>query len=241
MATFLDQEIRELKNYPMVCQSLQAVAAMASPNGVHFDWNESIPFRQIFRERMFDSQGRLPASEGSGTPWYTRRSRFNSQIPLEYAYAAWGEIAAPAPGAEDPYQAFQGATVELIEAFQRRRLEALEHISDDFRGNRDTTKTNFAIPDLASFSCKARGLAEALQEFVTIERHVELAAWKSARLAPPERRVLAGDTLLVRYLEADQFPGVAETYRENLRRRALREEQRQRYFAAHPDARAAHD
>ena len=240
VATFLDQEIRELKNYPMVCQSLQVVAAFATPHNVRFDWNEGAPFRQIFRERLFDSQGRRPTGDdGAGSPWYTRRARFNSQIPLEYAYAAWGEIAAPNAGEKDPYQAFRGATVDLIEGFQRRRLEALEHISNDFTGNRDTTKTNFAIPDLASFAGKARGLAEALQEFVTIERHVELAAWKSARLAPPERRVLAGDTLLVRYLESDQLPGVAATYRKNLQRRELHEEQRLRYSAAHPDARQA--
>ena len=83
---------------------------------------------------------------------------------------------------------------------------------------------------------KASGLAEALQEFVTIERHVELAAWKAARLAPPERRVVAGDTLIATYLEEDQHPGVAETNAENRRRAALREEQRARHRAAHPDA-----
>ena len=38
-----------------------------------------------------------------------------------------------------------------------------------------------------------------------------LAAWKRERLAPPEQRVLAGQTLVVRYLEEDQEPGVAET------------------------------
>ena len=34
--------------------------------------------------------------------------------------------------------------------------------------NRDTTKTNFRLPDLASFHGKAGGLAEALQEFLTL-------------------------------------------------------------------------
>src|SRR5207248_6578504 len=38
VATFLDQEIRELKNYPMVCQSLQAVAAF-----LRFKWAEPAP------------------------------------------------------------------------------------------------------------------------------------------------------------------------------------------------------
>src|SRR6185295_6584588 len=41
IATFLDEEIRELKNYPMVCQSLQAVAAYRK-----FDWNAPAPYRE---------------------------------------------------------------------------------------------------------------------------------------------------------------------------------------------------
>ncbi|MCC7022089.1 MAG: AAA family ATPase, partial [Thermomicrobiales bacterium] len=241
VATFLDQEIRELKNYPIVCQPLQAVAAMARPGGEWFDWNAGAPYREIFRERLFDSLGRFDAlpHDGEKAPWSTRRSRFNSQIPLEYAYAAWGALAAPEVGKKDSYAPYRRATVPLIERFQARRLEAMEHISRDFAGNRDTTKSNFVIPDLAHFDGKAQGLAEALQEFVTIERHVELAAWKAARLAPPERRVLAGDTLIVRYLAADQLPGVAETIAENLRRVEVREAQRAAYFAEHPNARQA--
>jgi hypothetical protein len=238
VATFLDREIRELKNYPFVCQSLQAVAATVRPHGVRFDWNEGTPYREIFRERMFDALGRFDALVGTDgkAPWATRRARFNSQIPLEYAYAAWGALDEPPPGEKDPYAPYRKASVALLTGFQARRLEALEHVTKDFAGNKDTTKTSFAIPDLAAFDGKARGLAEALQEFVTIERHVALAAWKAARLPPPERRVLAGDTLLVRYHEADQVPGVVETYAENARRAEVYKEQRERFFAANPGA-----
>ncbi|MDQ3227075.1 MAG: AAA domain-containing protein [Chloroflexota bacterium] len=239
VATFLDREIRELKNYPLVCQSLQAVASTARPNGVWFDWNEGERYRELFRERMFDSLGRFDRDSVEGTtqsPWATRRARFNSQIPLEYAYAAWGALPAPLAGERDPYGPHRQATVPLLERFQHRRLEALEHIANDFTGNRDTKKSHFKIPDLSAFDGKAVGLAEALQEFVTIERHVDLAAWKAARLAPPERRVLAGDTLLVRYREADQSPGVAETNQENQRRAELYTKQRERFRAANPDA-----
>ena len=38
IASFLDREIRDQKNYPMVCQSLQAVAAF-----LQFDWNDGTP------------------------------------------------------------------------------------------------------------------------------------------------------------------------------------------------------
>ncbi len=242
VATFLDREIRELKNYPIVCQSLQAVASTARPGDAWFDWNQPEPYRDIFRERLFDALGRFetaPPNEGEKPPWSTRRSRFNSQLPLEYAYAAWGTLAdAPATG-KDPYEPYRRATLPLLTGFQGRRLEALEHIANDFTGNRYTTKSSFAIPDLADFDGKAAGLAEALQEFVTIERHVELAAWKSARLAPPERRMVAGDTLIVRYFATDQSPGVAEMYAENVQRAIRRKAYRDAFLAEHPGRKVA--
>ncbi len=241
LVTFLDRDIREQKNYPMVCQSLQALAGMAFPSGERFDWNSPEPFREIFRERMFDALGRFepPRADGERQPWATRRARFNSQLPLEYATAAWGNLPQPAPGEKDPYEAYRRATCELILAFQARRLEALEHIVRDFKGNPYTTKTNFRLPDLANFQGKARNLAEALQEFVTLERHVELASWKSARLPSPERRVLAGDTLIARFLEEEQLPEVQDALRENARRAPLRAAAREAFFAANPDRKQA--
>ncbi|HEV7214055.1 MAG TPA: DEAD/DEAH box helicase, partial [Chloroflexota bacterium] len=126
--------------------------------------------------------------------------------------------------------------VELLRGFHARRLEALEHITHDFAGNRQTEKRQFDLPALATFTQKAHTLAQALDEFVTIERHVALNAWKTARLPPPERRALAGDTLLARYREADQDPAVAAQNRENLHRQALREEYVATFKQANPEA-----
>jgi hypothetical protein len=233
IATFLDKEIRELKNYPMVCQSLQAVAAY-----LRFDWNAGQPFRQIFRTRMFDFWGKLDDPD-LADPWYTSRARFNSQIPLEYAYAAWGQLPLPSAGATDEFASYRDVTLALLRDFHARRLEALEHITHDFSGNKQTVKTSFSLPDLTTFTQKARTPAQALDEFVTIERHVELAAWKSARLLPPERRVLAGTTLLVRYNESDQAPELLTTLRENERRRALRQQYVADFLAANPKRKRA--
>ena len=218
VVTFLDQEIRELKNYPMVCQSLQAVASY-----LKFDWNEPAPYRDIFRTRMFDYWNKFDWEPGGRKEslWYTGRSRFNSQIPLEYAYAAWGELAAPTRGKagdKDDFASYRGATLDLLRGFHARRVEALEWVAKDFVGNRQTEKRAFALPDLAHFEGKAQTLAQALDEFLTIERHSELAAWRTARLAPPERRVLSGETLIAEYHEEDQEPATAERNRENRRR-----------------------
>ncbi|MDB5058686.1 MAG: superfamily helicase, partial [Chloroflexi bacterium] len=213
LVTFLDQEIRELKNYPMVCQSLQAVAA-----SLKFDWNVPEPYRQLFRSRMFDFWGKLDDHEQTvESPWYFSRARFNSQIPLEYAYAAWADLPMPGNGA-DPFTAYRHATGPILIGFHARRLEALEHITADFKGNKQTLKTPFDLGGIATFSERARTLAHALDEFVMIERHVDLAAWKAARLAPPERRVLAGDALVGSFHECEQDADTNTRNRENVRR-----------------------
>lgn len=255
ISTFLDDEIRDLKNYPMLCQSLQAVSAF-----LKFNWRTPYDYRSIFRERLFDFWGKLdtPSNGNSGIlakrdgngknvpsatdtddmqAWYTNRSRFKSEIPLEYAYAAWDELPRSDGGKADPFEPYRKATPELIAGFQAQRLEAMEYIvTHDFRGNHLTTKTPFRLPDLASFSDRAPTLAHALDEFVTIERHVTLAAWKAARNTVPERRMLMGETLLVRYCEEDQDPEVAETNREHERRRHLRQQYRAEFRERNPGA-----
>lgn len=231
--SFLEQEIRTLKNYPMVCQSLQAVAAY-----LRFEWNEPQPYRDIFRTRLFDFWGKLDQHQDTPelTPWYTNRARFNSQVPLEYAYAAWNELPATTDGETDDFAAYRTATPALLQGFYHRRLEALEHIAHDFAGNRQTLKTTFTLPDLATFNGRARTLAHALEEFTTIERHTTLESWKTIRLQPPERRVLIGETLLTRYIEAEQEGDVADRNRENERRRLLNEQYRAEYKLANPNA-----
>jgi hypothetical protein len=231
IASFLEEEIRQQKNYPMVCQSLQAVAAF-----LKFDWNRDVPYRDLFRGRMFDFWRKFSGQDEEESPgingWYTGRSRFNSQVPLEYAYGAWGDLI---PGADpDAIAFYELATPQLMTGFHARRLEAMEHIAKDFRGNRQTQLTSFVLPELATFEQRAPTLAHALHEFVMIERFVQLAAWKSERLDPPEQRVLNGVSLLVRYVEADQDPGIAERYRENAHRIALRERYTAEFLAANP-------
>ncbi|MDP9351131.1 MAG: AAA domain-containing protein, partial [Chloroflexota bacterium] len=230
VATFLDEEIRELKNYPMVAQSLQAVAAF-----LKFDWNSPQPYRTLFNARMFDFWGKLEPEQQAvpgETPWYTNRARFSSQIPLEHAYAAWGELEKDG----EEHSAYAATTPELLRSFHARRLEALEWVTQDFSGNKQTVKTPFDLPDLGSFEQKARTLADAIQEFVAIERHVELGDWKRVRLAPPERRLLSGDTLLVRYHEEEQEGDTAARNRENERRRQLRQQYEREFRDQNPEA-----
>lgn len=228
IATYLSEEIRAAKNYPMTCQSLYSVAQY-----LRFDWKEPLNFRELFKARIFDNIGKMDIDGQS--EWYTQRSRFSSSIPLEYAYGAW-ETLPVAEGEEwDPFADFRDRSVESLLAFQKRRLEALEHVAHRINGNPFTSKTPFILPDLAHYEDKARNLAQALHEFITIERFVELNDWKRIRHAPPERRMLMGESLIVRYCEEDQEQGIAEQNRENERRRQLYEQYRDEYKAKNPE------
>ncbi len=225
IATFLSEELRATKNLPMTCPSLQSVSTW-----LKFKWHEPHDFRTAFKRGLFDHVGKLDIDGQS--EWVTRRARFSSSIPLEYAYVAWGRVPAPRPGRGDEFKAYRGATIDLLQAFQVRRLEAIEHVACDIQGNKNTQKTPFVLPDLAGFTDSAISLAQALHEFVTIERLVELADWKTIRHAPPEQRVLMGQCFIVRYLESDQTPEIAEKNRDNARRESIRET----YLAAHEAA-----
>ncbi|HET8524201.1 MAG TPA: ATP-binding protein, partial [Thermomicrobiales bacterium] len=231
IASFLDQEIREQKNYPMVCQSLQQVAAY-----LKFDWE---PYRTLFHARLFDFWSKLPEGtldDPEESRWYTGRARFDSQIPLEYSYGAWNQLDAAGANESENMTLYRAMTPDILQQFQQRRLEAIEWIASDFKGNARTEQRSFSLPDLASFDERAPNLAQALDEFVTIERHVWLSGWKRACNAPPERRVLSGQSLTVRYVEADQLPGMAAKNRDNQRRKALYDERKAAFYAGNPDA-----
>ena len=235
IVSYLDREIKARKNYPMVCQSLQSVAAL-----LKFDWNAPEPYRNLFRERMFDYLGRsdsldLAPDDDRSSPWYTSHARFDSQIPLEYLHAAWGELPAPEPGQPDHVLAYRQVTREHLLGFQARRLDAMEWIARDIPGNKQTTHTPFALPNLGEFTAKATSLAEALDEFLAIERHVELAAWKGARAKPPEERVLDGEALVVSFHADDQDPEMLARYEDFERRRLLEERFKEEVRARNPD------
>ncbi|HQZ89148.1 MAG TPA: AAA domain-containing protein [Thermomicrobiales bacterium] len=223
LTTFLSEEIRQRRNYPFVCQSLQSVAAWLG-----FDWNTPEPYRKTFAGRMFDFWGRFDPEDDES--WFMSRARFNSQIPLEYAYGAWHDL--PSDAETSDIRRYAAITTDQLTGFERHRLEAIEHVARDLPTNRLTKKNAFALSDLSVTDGKARTLAGALHEFVTIERLVELAAWRAARNPAPEKRILSGETLLVRYFDADQDPGTRAINAENRRRATLRDE----YFA---DAREA--
>jgi hypothetical protein len=223
MATSLVEEIRTLKNYPLIAPSLQAVARY-----IGFDWDAERPLTERFRSGHFDDV--RPLDEQSGS-WFTGRARFNSAIPLEYAYRSWERL----DGDHERSASWHSVTQDDIDALAHARLHAMEAIANQFRGNDRSYKAKFALPDLALFEERGASVATGIEEFILTERHVELAAWRNARLAPPEQRMVNGDSLLIRYLESDQAPGVAEANRDHIVRQQRWEAIRDAWVAEHAE------
>ena len=227
IASYLDEEMRTFKNYPMTCQILQSVATY-----LKFDWNTPHKFRELFKARMFDYLGKLDIDGAS--EWFTRRSRFSSSVPAGVRLRCLGRIADARAGQGRRVCRLPGRDEGLADRLPGAAAGGAGTRRQLIHGNPNTQKTPFVLPDLADYEDKAHDLAHALHEFVIIERLVTLNDWKATRHAPPERRVLMGDCLLVRYCEDDQEPGVAEQNRENERRRRKREEYAAAFKAAEP-------
>ena len=209
----LDAEARQLKNFPLLSPSLQILARY-----LKFDWGDD---RAKFRRGLFDDGNTLDDK------WYTARSRFTSQIPLEYVYGAWNALPAPS-GRDDQFRGFRDVSEADLQAFCERRLEAIAHIASKFKGNTKTTIRPYELDELLDFKIKEPSFVDALQTFLQMERLAELGAWKAARHAPPERRMLSGDSLVVRYVESDQTDEVRAQNalnRELLEKRAAFKEQ----------------
>jgi len=203
--TVLEDEIRAQRNYPQLCQTLQSLARYLG-----FPWNAERPLTTIFRERYFDAAGKFEDEEipdGDSSPWFTKRARFSSQLPLEYAYAAWEQLGEPQT--PDLLAPFRAVTTEDLLALHDARLRAIERIAAEVERNDWAMKASFDLANLENFEDVADSFAVALDEFITIERHVELGAWKHERAVTPERRVLSGTTMLARYREEDQTPEIA--------------------------------
>lgn len=231
LISLLSDEIRALKNYPILAPSMFAVARFLG-----FDWDGDRELTTVFRTQIFDDIRPFVSAENEEPErWFTGRARFSSDIPLEYAYNAWGRLQEPDLGAETPKQSFHLVSRDDLIAFGERRLAALEAITADFKGNNRSYKTPFNLSEIALFDPGEATIATAIDQFIVTERHVAITGWKSERQAMPEQRMLDGVSLVVRYLESDQLPGVAAENREHGMKSARRNELYEELKLANPD------
>lgn len=208
--SFLHDELRQRRNLGQVCTPLHEAARLLG-----FDWYDGqYELFRLFRARLFDNR-RDAVRQADGSLKLVRRdtsadisgrltieaaARFNSQIPLEYAYAAWGRLPESAQDRE-LLQPFRAVTLDHLRAFAVHRVRALQHIERSFKLKaRGLVKPPIR---LASFKPEATNvnnqpLAQVLKEFLLIEQHASLQSKLLVYAQPIEQRALTGTALLLR-------------------------------------------
>lgn len=207
--SFLSSEIEDRRNLGLVCTPLHDAARRLG-----FDWQgDQYAFYRLFRARLFDNRrtvmrkpdGRLvrPTEDGPPDDADTVRieaaSRFNSQIPLEYAYGAWDRL----PGdTEDRHllKPFHQVSLEQLKAFAAHRVRALAYIEDWFKYKaRFLDKPELHLPSLGLPPTEDPPLARSLEEFLFMEHHTSLQEKLLTYGMSIERRAQTGLALLLRY------------------------------------------
>ena len=230
MLSFLAEEVRDRRTLDVTCTSLHAVATRMG-----FRWQGTTPsgrpadFQRRFRARVFDGRRLVdlpprPSAVGNGRQarngrqapggpgqraWIESAARFRSQIPLEYAYGAWGALPAPTGDLQARLlQPYTGTTWDELAGFAVHRLRALLHMEQRLGPkSRFAGKRRLPLLDLTEASLAPPGLPRALQDFLLIEHHARLQELLLAYAQPVERRVQTGRAMLLECLEFESLPG----------------------------------
>src|SRR5262245_3463664 len=212
MLSFLADDIRERRNLTPICQNLYRVAS-----ALGFAWREEeFDFWRLFRARAFGYRRMFVRDGTTGLFTQARRqddagaipveaaARFGTQIPLEYAYAAWGKLPNPA-SARDTQRAqlrgFLGVTVEDIRQLAAQRCRALHYLEQQFTyKNRTLDKAPFDLTRLDQVTVEPDQvpLHRSLEDFLLLEHHAKHQATMLYLSQPPELRAQTGQTAVVR-------------------------------------------
>lgn len=217
MVSLLSEEVRARLNLAPVCQNLYEVAS-----ALGFDWrDERTDFRRTFRARVFDNRrtfmrdaatGELRADfekaetldvDEDAPPPFVRvesAARFGAEIPLEYAYAAWG-LLRETPNARAQVRGFAGVTLEQIRDLARARTRAMQHVEGRFtRKNKQVRKEPLDLSRLGEVEVDPSEvpLSRSLEDFLLLEHHASFQE-KMLNLARPTReRAETGRTAVLR-------------------------------------------
>ncbi|HEX8353467.1 MAG TPA: hypothetical protein VF611_11235, partial [Pyrinomonadaceae bacterium] len=132
-------------------------------------------------------------------------ARFGAEIPLEYAYAAWGLLRemSDAGGALARSQArgFAGVGPEQIRDFARARTRAMQHVEEGFAyKNRRVVKEPLDLSRLGEVEVDPSEvpLSRSLEDFLLLEHHASFQEKMLHLSLPPRERAETGRTAALR-------------------------------------------
>jgi hypothetical protein len=224
MISFLAEEVGERLNLGAVCQNLYEVA-----REMNFQWRDGErEFLKTFRARIFDNRrffkrdaatGEFIAASDERAPNAARiesAARFGTEIPLEYAYAAWG-LLKETPEMQErertQIRGFMGVGLEDIRALAIERCRALRFIEESFQyKNRQVEKQALSLErlDQTELDTNAVALSRALEDFLYLEHHAKMQELLLHLSLPPEQRAAGGRTLILRCVSYEKTERGAE-------------------------------
>ncbi|HEX7955936.1 MAG TPA: hypothetical protein VF508_03285, partial [Pyrinomonadaceae bacterium] len=238
MVSLLAEEVRARLNLAPVCQNLYEVAAALGfewRDG-RTDFRRAFRARAFDNRRTFlrdAATGELKArGEGGGTrdevtavgrslhpssfddapaPFVSVESaaRFGVEVPLEYAYAAWGLLREGEGGRRAQARGFEGVTAEQISDFARARTRAMQHVEESFAyKNRRVFKEPLDLSRLFEVEADPADvpLSRSLEDFLLLEHHASFQEKMLHLALPPRERAETGRTavLLCERYEKDE-------------------------------------
>jgi hypothetical protein len=221
MVSLLSEEVRARLNLAPVCQNLYEVAA-----ALGFRWEDGrTDFRRAFRARVFDNRRtfmrdaatgefgadfskdeRDEAAEDAPPPFVRVESaaRFGAEIPLEYAYAAWGllrEEGRERSRTRSQVGGFTGVTAEQVRDFALARARAMQHVEESFvYKNRKVEKEPLDLSKLGEVEADPSEvpLSRSLEDFLLLEHHASFQERLLHLSLPPRERAETGRTAVMR-------------------------------------------
>ena len=211
MISFLSEEVCGRLNLGHVCQNLYEVA-----RELGFRWDDgSGRTAQTFRARVFDStrafardsktrQLGVAESAAPDAVFVESAARFGTEIPLEYAYAAWGLLAEGQEMRQEErghLRQFLGAEMRDVRALAALRCRALRHVEENFKQkNRRVEKQPLALGrlDQVEIDPESVPLSRALEDFLYLEHHARVQELLLHLSLPPGQRAQTGRTLVAR-------------------------------------------
>ncbi|MFZ9857697.1 MAG: AAA domain-containing protein [Roseiflexaceae bacterium] len=191
LMTVLHEEVKANNRIGTHVPSLMAVAGQTG-----FRWQDNdYDYRAQLRTHHFDAVGKMTVTD----EFYTARARFSSNIPLEYAYAAWNALPPPTQRDEDVFASYRHMTLEVLRAYSRHRLLGMQQVAKR-HGRWFNQRCVIAdIRTLAATHAAPTTLIGAMTEFMQYERYAEVANWLGEREHWPEDRVRLGLALMVEF------------------------------------------
>ena len=209
MVSFLADEVCERLNLGSICRSLYDVA-----RELGFRWSDGrVDAFKSFREKIFDnvrpftraSDGLLQVVEGKEQALRIEAAaRFGTEIPLEYAYAAWGilkEKPEMSQSARAQIRGFLSVNSEDIRALTSQRLRALRHIEEHFKyKNKQVEKQALVLDrlDQTEVDPEIVPLSRSLEDFLYLEHYASVQEKLLHSSLPPDQRVSTGRTAILR-------------------------------------------